>query len=93
MVYIAAALLALVALLALALYRQPASFLNQIAAERAEWARERASLLDRVQHPEIRQIEPVAHAPVDPPRDPAELAHIGQIVPEFVHVGDNGHPD
>lgn len=50
-------------------------------------AQERASLLDRIQHPEVRQVQPVEVEPWEPPRDLAELAHLGQVVPQGVSVG------
>ncbi len=59
-----------------------------LTKERAEWAKERKELLDRIQHPEIHQVEPGEQIEHDPPKDEAELAHIGQIVPEFVNVGE-----
>lgn len=54
-----------------------------------------SSLLTRIQHPQIIQ-NPVVRDPwvaPDPPRDAAELAQIGQVVPEFVHVGDMNGSD
>ena len=63
--------------------------LEDFKLEREAWAQERQSLLDRIQFPDVRQVapsEPVFH---EPPKDEAELAHIGQIVPEFVQVGGN----
>ena len=56
----------------------------------AATARERKSLLDRIQHPERVQVEaspPVIH---EPPQDLAELAMVGREVPEFIKVGENG---
>jgi hypothetical protein len=49
---------------------------------------ERSSLLDRIQHPEIRQVEPARYTPPPLPQDTIELAQIGGIVPDGVHVGD-----
>jgi hypothetical protein len=51
------------------------------------WDRERRSLSDRIQHPERAQIEPGPVEPIEPPIDAAELAYVGQEVPEFVSVG------
>ena len=58
------------------------------------WATEREMLLgqlnkmaDRIQHPEARQVEPGEIVEHEPPKDTAELAHVGQIVPEFIQVG------
>jgi hypothetical protein len=48
---------------------------------------ERAKLLDRIQHPERVQVEPGDWETPDPPKDAAELAAVGTIVPEFVQVG------
>ncbi len=56
-------------------------------------ATERRSLLDRIQHPERRQVEPVVREPVEPPRDAAEMSLIGQIVPDGVQVGTSGTGD
>lgn len=94
MAYIVGVLLAIVVLLILALYRQQVSHLNHLVLmqtkeerERKEARVERNALLDRIQHPTVRQVEA---RPVDPPPipvDAAELAQIGQQVPEFVHVG------
>jgi len=52
-------------------------------------ADERASLLDRIQHPERVQVQgtPDGYEPPEPPPDAAELAYIGQEVPDFVSVG------
>jgi hypothetical protein len=63
--------------------------LEAFAREREAWATERASLLDRIQHPGTRQVqqaEPVLH---ETPKDLAEMAHVGQEVPEFVQVGSD----
>ena len=45
------------------------------------------SLLDRIQHPERTQVEAGPIVEYDPPKDTAELAHVGEIVPEFISVG------
>jgi hypothetical protein len=56
----------------------------------AREAQERTKLLDRIQHPELRQVPPGGEMiEYDPPKDAAELAQVGQVVPEFVQVGDN----
>ncbi len=47
-----------------------------------------ASFADRIQHPEIRQVEPGPTVEYETPRDEAELAQVGQIVPDFVQVGE-----
>jgi hypothetical protein len=66
-------------------------FLEHIAAQRKEIADERRSLMDRIQHPDRIQVIPSAdYRPPKPPRDEAELAHVGQMVPEFVQVGTPG---
>jgi hypothetical protein len=65
--------------------------LEDFKLEREVWAEERAKLLDRIQFPETRQVapsEPVFH---EPPKDEAELAHIGQVVPDFVQVGGDSN--
>ena len=103
MIYLAAGLIVLVALLALALYRQQIS--HQIAltlAEREariererlliEAGAERRSLLDRIQHPTYHQPAPVAYADPDPPTDALELQYVGEEVPSFVHVGEQNLP-
>ena len=61
--------------------------LEDFKLEREAWAKERASLLDRLQFPETRQVEPGPMIEHEPPKDEAELAHIGQVVPDFVQVG------
>jgi hypothetical protein len=58
-----------------------------VRLERERWEAERRSLLDRIQFPEARQVErgePVEH---ELPKDPAEMAFVGQEVPEFINVG------
>jgi hypothetical protein len=61
---------------------------QQASRTAAESARERARLLDRIQHPERVQIEArEGHETPDIPKDAAELAAVGTIVPEFVRVG------
>jgi hypothetical protein len=59
---------------------------------RTETARERASLLERIQRPEIRQVEATYSPPPEIPQDAAELSWVGLEVPEFVNVGgeENG---
>ena len=56
--------------------------------EREKHREEVASLLDRIQHPEVRQVEPIYSEPVEPPKDAAELAMIGHIVPTGYDVGE-----
>jgi hypothetical protein len=63
---------------------------DTLTKERAEWAKERKELLDRIQHPEIKPVEPGEQMEYETPKDEAELAQVGQIVPEFVNVGENG---
>jgi len=58
-----------------------------LTKEREEWAKERKELLDRIQFPERKPVEPGPMVEHEPPKDEAELAHIGQIVPDFVQVG------
>lgn len=62
-------------------------------AERARllnaFERERKSLLDRIQFPSVRQVEGDGETEVaEVPRDAAELQWVGEVVPEFVNVGD-----
>lgn len=51
-------------------------------------AQERSSLLDRIQHPETRQVVPGPVRDYDPPTDEAELAQVGQIL--YGNPGENG---
>jgi hypothetical protein len=60
--------------------------------ERAGWAAERRQLLERIQRPEYRPVEPGPKVAHDPPSDAQELAYVGQEVPEFVNVGTPGAP-
>jgi hypothetical protein len=53
----------------------------------ADFAIERASLLDRIQHPEARQVEAGEVREYEPPKDTAEMAFIGQEVPYGYQVG------
>ncbi len=55
--------------------------------EREAWEQERRSLIDRIQHPEIHQVEPGEIVEHEPPRDASELAMVGLEVPEFINVG------
>ncbi len=55
--------------------------------EREAWEQERRSLLDRIQHPEVHQIEPGEIVEHEPPRDASELAFVGMEIPEFIDVG------
>lgn len=52
---------------------------------------ERSGLLDRIQHPERAVVEPGPQVEREPPRDAGEFAQVGQLVPEFVSVGDAGN--
>lgn len=84
MIYLTVGLVALVALAGWTRYEDRRFLANVIA----DHASERAKLLDRIQHPEVRQVEPYREAIVhEPPGDPSEMAFIGQEVPEFVNVG------
>ncbi len=60
---------------------------REMRREREAWEQERKSLLDRIQHPEVHQIEPGEIVEHEPPRDASELAMVGLEVPEFVNVG------
>jgi hypothetical protein len=50
-------------------------------------AQERAKLLDRIQFPQVRQVDAGEVVERDPPTDAGELAQVGQIVPDYVNVG------
>ena len=45
------------------------------------------SFADRVQHPEVRQVEAKDPIIYDPPKDEAEMAYVGQFVPDGISVG------
>ena len=90
MPFIAGALVAVIVLLVIALYRQQIGHLNQIGLLLQKADIERSSLLDRIQFPAVRQVEAVPQAVYEPPRDAAELAMVGMEVPDFTHVGENG---
>lgn len=68
-----------------AVERDREAALLERALTRAEG--ERASLLDRIQHPQRVQVAPVEREAPEPPRDGAEMAYVGQIVPDGVQVG------
>lgn len=94
MTYIAAGLLATVVLLLLALYRQQVNHLNHLtgvwvkaAGEREQDRAERRMLADRIQHPAVRQVDAAPVVLPEVPRDAAEFAQVGMIVPDGVHVG------
>ena len=53
----------------------------------ADFAIERASLLDRIQFPDVRQVEPGDVQEYEQPKDMAEMAFIGQQVPYGYDVG------
>jgi hypothetical protein len=63
-------------------------FLLVYIREQAQRAQtERQSLLDRIQHPESRQVaagEPTTYAL---PKDEAEMAYVGGFVPDGISVG------
>ncbi|HTA98663.1 MAG TPA: hypothetical protein VK730_13605 [Solirubrobacteraceae bacterium] len=50
-------------------------------------AEERQTLLNRIQHPERPIVPIVERESIEPPKDSAELAYVGGIVPEGVIVG------
>lgn len=78
MIFITGALVAALVLLILALYRQQVTHLNHISLIEVEAKAERKSLLDRIQHPTIRQVEPVQRVEYVPPEDAAQFAMVGQ---------------
>lgn len=86
MLFLSIGLAAIVALLVLLRERDARQLERLLEAT----ARERRSLLDRIQHPQRVQVAPVEREPVEPPRDGAEMAYVGQIVPEGVQVGTDG---
>lgn len=56
--------------------------------ERTQWFAQLAKMADRIQHPERVQVTPDSgYEPPEPPRDSAEMAQVGLVVPEFVSVG------
>jgi len=57
--------------------------------ERDKHRAEIAKLLDRIQFPHEHQVEPVDPIDYEPPRDAGELAQVGQIVPNYVDVGEH----
>jgi len=64
------------------------AFLQQLASQRQEAIEERRALADRIQHPDRIQVVPSPdYRPPEPPKDEGEMAWVGQMVPEFVHVG------
>jgi hypothetical protein len=85
------AIVALAIIVALLLFQRERENIRGVTRERA-WERERKSLLDRIQFPERVQVEAGPYEPVEPPIDAAELAYVGQEVPEFLSVGsDESH--
>jgi hypothetical protein len=88
MIYIIVAQAVILCILLLLHQREVAHWREIVWNMSVREATERASLLDRIQHPEIRQVEssePIVH---EQPKDLAEMAWVGQEVPEFVKVGD-----
>jgi hypothetical protein len=62
-------------------------WLEKITEQNHDQIEERRALADRIQHPERIQVAPVEVEPWEPPKDLAELAMVGQIVPDGVQVG------
>ncbi len=60
---------------------------REVRRERESWEAERRSLLDRIQFPELHQVEPGEVVEHEPPKDASELAFVGMEVPEFINVG------
>lgn len=82
------ALCLVVVLLVLAVYRQQLNHLTHVQVLVAKAEQERRSLLDRIQHPHVRQVDTGDRDVIaESPRDAAEFAQVGAIVPDFVHVG------
>lgn len=77
--------LALIVVALLVLRERDARRLEGLLVAQAE---ERRSLSDRLQFPEQRQIAPIDSEPQEIPKDAAELAFVGQIVPTGYDVGD-----
>ena len=69
------------------LEREREAHRQELARLLAEHRAETATLLDRIQHPHVRQVEPVVMDDPEPPADAAEMAWVGQEVPEFIQVG------
>ncbi len=63
------------------------AYLEQLEVQQQRAGEERRALADRIQHPERIQVQPGENPDPYIPRDAAEMAYIGQLVPEFVHVG------
>jgi hypothetical protein len=77
----------LAAFLAAIIVAQHVLHSRQIDSLIAQQSHERSELLTRIQHPErvlVGPSEPVVH---EEPKDSAEMAWVGQEVPEFVQVG------
>lgn len=76
-------------LLLIALAAQHHSHREQLDQILAETSHERQKLLDRIQHPAVRQVEP-QEPPIihESPRDAAQMAQIGQVVPDFIDFGE-----
>jgi hypothetical protein len=55
--------------------------------EREKHREEVAKLLDRIQFPDVRQVQPVDSEPPEIPKDAAELAFVGLEVPTGYDVG------
>lgn len=64
-------------------------WMTLVQKERSEHRAEIKELLNRIQHPERLPVEPAEQIIHDPPKDLAELAHIGQEVPTGIYVGED----
>lgn len=49
---------------------------------------ERKELAERIQHPEVRHVDSFVSIPHSQSQDSAEMAYVGDIVPEFLDVGN-----
>lgn len=87
---IAVVCLSVIVLALLVLWRlEQAHWQEMVVNVSATAMQERASLLERIQHPERVRVEAGPPVVVEVPRDAGELAMVGFEVPGHVHVGSN----
>jgi hypothetical protein len=65
---------------------------RQVGAMLADFSHERQKLLDRIQFPEVRQVEAIHSEPAEIPKDAAEMSFVGGEVPAGVDVGSPPTP-